>query len=515
MDAAPSSPFQHDVPYKYQMVAREPLPPPLVFPSRPKAMSRTLAFSDSSPVLSPGPSSSPSAYSATFSSPLHDRESSYPAYPSFTPSSPSQSINARSHSWRGRLSSLGVDDVPALTSDASEISEYDTREYPDNDNDSSSDFSEAGPSGPPSYRQPRQRGWSEIVGIRDDADVAAAAEALLSLRNPSLTSRKSMPDLNAPSPSEKRPTHLLGDKTRSLPIHPSTLEQQSETGPLQQEEDSHRQHELAGPIPSPPVQSVPLPLVVQISRPITPPLHAHLKRAIPGTPPSSSRSPSASLRRPSKKARQSPSSAPSSPLLSPQRGSSPVPDLYHGAIDEPQTTPSTGLDSELILAPIAFTPVTPKEEPPQDKEDKPKENSEDRDPLTEALAELEGHLISTLALSRTSSMAPSSLLRSILEAQPHMLRIQSKKEWLPHVKEVLERGCGEKCVFGRIRRTGTDAASRKLEDQYYYAAEYDPDPSRAELLQGLMPKKRAVTKHHLQYYYEPVGKGSRWDPEDM
>lgn len=29
-----------------------------------------------------------------------------------------------------------------------------------------------------------------------------------------------------------------------------------------------------------------------------------------------------------------------------------------------------------------------------------------------------------------------------------------------------------------------------------------------------MPKKRAVTKAPKQYYFEPVSKLSRWDPEE-
>jgi hypothetical protein len=59
-----------------------------------------------------------------------------------------------------------------------------------------------------------------------------------------------------------------------------------------------------------------------------------------------------------------------------------------------------------------------------------------------------------------------------------------------------------------------DAASHKLEDQYFYVPENDHDQSRAELLVGLMPKKRGVTKQHHQYYFKPVPKVVEWDHED-
>jgi len=59
-----------------------------------------------------------------------------------------------------------------------------------------------------------------------------------------------------------------------------------------------------------------------------------------------------------------------------------------------------------------------------------------------------------------------------------------------------------------------DAADRPLEDQWFYIPEHDEEDGRAELLKGLMPKKRNVTKRSKQYYFEPVQKVSRWDPED-
>lgn len=59
-----------------------------------------------------------------------------------------------------------------------------------------------------------------------------------------------------------------------------------------------------------------------------------------------------------------------------------------------------------------------------------------------------------------------------------------------------------------------DAADLPLEDQWFYIPENDEEQGRAELLKGLMPIKRSVTKRSKQYYFQPVQKVSRWDPED-
>jgi hypothetical protein len=142
--------------------------------------------------------------------------------------------------------------------------------------------------------------------------------------------------------------------------------------------------------------------------------------------------------------------------------------------------------------------------------------------------EVEGHVVSTLALSRSSSMTVPAIVKNILAAQPGWLDMSSRKEWEQVVREILNANT---TLFGRIKRTGTvsiplilspafvsylyqDAASQKLEDQYYYDADNDPDQSRAEVFRMVMPKKRGCTKQHQQYYYEPVAKPSRWDPED-
>ncbi|KAF8578032.1 hypothetical protein K439DRAFT_1363418 [Ramaria rubella] len=121
-----------------------------------------------------------------------------------------------------------------------------------------------------------------------------------------------------------------------------------------------------------------------------------------------------------------------------------------------------------------------------------------------------GFLVETLALSRASAMAAPELLRAVLKSQPHLMEARSEESWLVQVRQILERVK----MFGRIERKGTDAADRPLEDQWFYIPEHDEEDGRAELLKGLMPNKRNVTKRSKQYYFEPVHKVSRWDPED-
>jgi len=55
-----------------------------------------------------------------------------------------------------------------------------------------------------------------------------------------------------------------------------------------------------------------------------------------------------------------------------------------------------------------------------------------------------------------------------------------------------------------------------LEAQWFYVPENDEDQERATLLKTMMPRpgKRTETKKYKQYYYRPLEKISRWDPED-
>jgi hypothetical protein len=61
-----------------------------------------------------------------------------------------------------------------------------------------------------------------------------------------------------------------------------------------------------------------------------------------------------------------------------------------------------------------------------------------------------------------------------------------------------------------------DDAGCALEAQWFYVPESDEDQERAALIRSMMPRpaKRSETKKYKQYYYRPLEKMSRWDPED-
>lgn len=61
-----------------------------------------------------------------------------------------------------------------------------------------------------------------------------------------------------------------------------------------------------------------------------------------------------------------------------------------------------------------------------------------------------------------------------------------------------------------------DDSDRPLEAQWFYVPELDEDQERATLIKSMMPRpgKRNETKKYKQYYYRPLDKISRWDPED-
>ncbi|THH10522.1 hypothetical protein EW145_g1278 [Phellinidium pouzarii] len=118
-----------------------------------------------------------------------------------------------------------------------------------------------------------------------------------------------------------------------------------------------------------------------------------------------------------------------------------------------------------------------------------------------AKAEVYGCLIQAMALSRTSSMPASSLLREVLRENPHLGNGRSREGWLDVVEDVLISND----VFGRVDREGLDADDKPLEAQWFYIPENDPDEDRASLLREMMPKKRKETKKHKQYFYKPLG----------
>ncbi|KZT65376.1 hypothetical protein DAEQUDRAFT_676979 [Daedalea quercina L-15889] len=140
------------------------------------------------------------------------------------------------------------------------------------------------------------------------------------------------------------------------------------------------------------------------------------------------------------------------------------------------------------------------------------------------LQEMQGMLIETLATSRASSMPPSSLYTALMSSRPALKEYQStrheglmeKKEWMGVIEDVLEAGWSSSGVFGKVESTIKDAADHQLESQWFYVPEKDEDEERASLIRSMMPRpgKRSETKKSKQYYWRPLGKISRWDPED-
>ena len=61
-----------------------------------------------------------------------------------------------------------------------------------------------------------------------------------------------------------------------------------------------------------------------------------------------------------------------------------------------------------------------------------------------------------------------------------------------------------------------DDSDRALVAKWFYVPENDADQERATLISSMMPRaaKRTETKKYKQYYYQPLDKISRWDPED-
>ncbi|KII92510.1 hypothetical protein PLICRDRAFT_474294 [Plicaturopsis crispa FD-325 SS-3] len=129
--------------------------------------------------------------------------------------------------------------------------------------------------------------------------------------------------------------------------------------------------------------------------------------------------------------------------------------------------------------------------------------------------ELLGLLIETFATSRASSLPASSLYKSLIQSRPALKAVRSRDKWLRVISGVLEDGRARSGVFDKVESKGTDG-DNKLEAQWFYVPEQDEDQERAALIRSIMPRagKRSETKKSKQYYWRPLDKISRWDPED-
>ncbi|KAF9490665.1 hypothetical protein BDN71DRAFT_1454000 [Pleurotus eryngii] len=168
-------------------------------------------------------------------------------------------------------------------------------------------------------------------------------------------------------------------------------------------------------------------------------------------------------------------------------------------------SPSSQQTSESLAASVR-QPTTPSEQPSE-----PIDTTHD--------AEICGLIIESLALSRASAQAISTLYGAIMRARPTLHAQRSEDEWVDIFQRVLSSGDeaeGGSGVFGKVESSGKDDADRPLEAKWFYVPEKDEDQERATVIRSMMPRpgKRSVTKKYKQYYYQPLGKISRWDPED-
>ncbi|KAJ7837595.1 hypothetical protein B0H14DRAFT_1099346 [Mycena olivaceomarginata] len=133
--------------------------------------------------------------------------------------------------------------------------------------------------------------------------------------------------------------------------------------------------------------------------------------------------------------------------------------------------------------------------------------------------ELCGMLIECMATSRASSLPMSTLHKTVMQSYPSLKSRGGEHECLELIERVLESGTvagGGSGVFGKVQRSGKDDSDPPLESQWFYVPERDQDQERAQLISSMMPRpaKRTTTKQYKQYYYRPLEKISRWDPED-
>jgi len=131
-------------------------------------------------------------------------------------------------------------------------------------------------------------------------------------------------------------------------------------------------------------------------------------------------------------------------------------------------------------------------------------------------AEIRGMLVESMATSRASSLPVSSLYKAVMQSRPALKAQRGETEWLAVFELVLQDGQKDGGIFGKVESSGKDNSDRPLEAQWFYVPERDDDQERAMLIRSMMPRpgKRTETKKYKQYYYRPLEKISRWDPED-
>lgn len=131
----------------------------------------------------------------------------------------------------------------------------------------------------------------------------------------------------------------------------------------------------------------------------------------------------------------------------------------------------------------------------------------------EEFTEITGIVVEALATSRATSMDTVALYLVLTRAHPELKTRRPKKEFLRLIGSVLEAGHARCGMFEMVQSSGD--ANDGGYGRWFYVPEKDEDKERALLIRALMPRqKRSETMKYKQYYWKPLDRISRWDPED-
>lgn len=135
--------------------------------------------------------------------------------------------------------------------------------------------------------------------------------------------------------------------------------------------------------------------------------------------------------------------------------------------------------------------------------------------------ELTGLLVETLATSRATSMDTATLYLVLTRSHPRFAAQYEKQALVQLIGSALETGRAQCGMFERVIASGEGAVDGMTkpvaegEGRWFYVAAKDEDRERASLVSALMPRqKRSETMKYKQYYWRPLDRISKWDPED-
>ncbi|KAI6037541.1 hypothetical protein EDC04DRAFT_2701922, partial [Pisolithus marmoratus] len=132
---------------------------------------------------------------------------------------------------------------------------------------------------------------------------------------------------------------------------------------------------------------------------------------------------------------------------------------------------------------------------------------------TEEHTEITGILVEAFATSRATSMDTAVLYLVLTRAHPELKTRYSKTEFLRLIGSVLEAGRARCGMFEMVESSGD--ANDEGHGRWFYVPRKDEDQERASLVSALMPRqKRSETMKYKRYYWKPLDRISRWDPED-